>query len=194
MVVPRFMSQGFKPLLPDQFSHLSNADPNWRSMLSKADSTVPHTWRNWLSDAGSLTARLLDASNGNLKVRVLQQSLEVPKFSERRLLDIGDRRRAMVREVILYGENKPWVYARSILPLTTLRGRLRKLRRLSNKPLGELLFKDPTMRRKPVQVACFDYASGVNNSIWGRRSVFTLDDKPLLVAEVFLPDFNPYNY
>lgn len=193
MVVPRFMSQEFKPLLPDQFSYLSTADPNWRSMLSKADATVPHTWRDWLSDAGSLTARLLDASNGNLKVRVLQQSLEVPKFSERQLLGIGDRRRAMVREVILYGENKPWVYARSILPLTTLSGRLRKLRRLSNQPLGELLFKDPTMRREPVQVVCFDSASDINRSIWGRRSVFTLDNKPLLVAEVFLPDFNPYN-
>jgi chorismate--pyruvate lyase len=187
------MVREFKPLLPDQFSYLSTADPNWRSMLSKADSRVPHTWRDWLSDAGSLTARLLEASNGDLKVRVLQQSLDVPKFSERQLLGISDRRRAMVREVILYGENKPWVYARSILPLTTLSGRLRKLRRLSNQPLGELLFKDPTMRREPVQVVCFDSASGVNHSIWGRRSVFTLDNKPLLVAEVFLPDFNPYN-
>ena len=187
------MIREFKPLLPDEFFYLNTAEPNWRSMLSKADSRVPHNWRDWLSDTGSLTARLLELSQGDLKVRVLQQSLEVPAFSERQLLGIGDRKRALVREVILFGANQPWVYARSIVPLTTLTGRLRKLRRLTNQPLGELLFKDPTMRREPVQVACFEPASNINLPIWGRRSVFKLDNKPLLVAEVFLPDFNPYN-
>ena len=99
----------------------------------------------------------------------------MPAFSERQLLGIGDRQRALVREVILFGANQPWVYARSIVPLTTLTGRLRKLRRLTNQPLGELLFKDPTMRREPVQVACFEPASNINLPIWGRRSVFKLD-------------------
>jgi chorismate--pyruvate lyase len=117
----------------------------------------------------------------------------VPKFSERQLLALGDRRRALVREVILYGAGQPWVYARSVLPLTTLTGRLRKLRQLSNQPLGELLFKDPTMRREPVQFASFSAASNSDKAIWGRRSIFTLDNKPLLVAEVFLPDFNPHH-
>ncbi len=167
--------------------NLITLEPDWQSMLSKADSRVPTIWRDWLADAGSLTQRLIDASDGNLSVAVLKQSLEVPRLSERQLLGLGDRRRAMVREVVLYGNNQPWVFARSILPLTTLTGRLRKLRQLSNQPLGELLFKDPSMRREPVQFARFDSAS------WGRRSVFRLDNKPLLVAEVFLPDFNPYN-
>ena len=170
-------------------------------MLSKADCRVPNIWRDWLSDTGSLTARLLEASKGDLRVSLLQQHLEVPNFSERQLLGLGDRRRAMVREVLLYGAGQPWVFARSILPLTTLTGRLRTLRQLSNQPLGELLFKDPTMHRDSVQFANFDSSNKMlashtpktDKSIWGRRSVFWLDKKPLLVAEVFLPDFNPYN-
>ncbi|MDG1694171.1 MAG: chorismate lyase [Porticoccaceae bacterium] len=180
---------------------LSIIEPTWRSMLSKADPRVPNVWRDWLSDSGSLTERLLDLSRGDLKVRVLRQNLEVPRFSERQLLDLSDRRRAMVREVILYGSGKPWVFARSILPLPTLTGRLKKLRQLSDQPLGELLFNDPTMRREPVQYACFDSgnktlpssALSAGKENWGRRSVFKLDNKPLLVAEVFLTDFNPYN-
>ena len=187
------MAQEFKALLPQRMDYLRAIDPSWHSMLSKADARVPYIWRDWLADAGSLTARLLEASNGDLRVRVLQQRLEVPKFSERQLLALGNRRRALVREVILYGAGQPWVYARSVLPLTTLTGRLRKLRQLSNQPLGELLFKDPTMRRQPVQFASFAAASGGDKAIWGRRSVFTLDNKPLLVAEVFLPDFHPYH-
>jgi chorismate--pyruvate lyase len=160
-------------------------------MLSKADARAPTIWRDWLFDSGSLTARLLEASDGDLRVRVLRQRLEVPKFSERQRLSLGERRRALVREVVLYGGGQPWIYARSILPLTTLTGRLRKLRQLSNQPLGELLFNDPSMRREPVQFACFGSVSSGDVAIWGRRSVFTLDNKPLLVAEVFLPDFSP---
>ena len=107
----------------------------------------------------------------------------------------------MVREVVLYGNAQPWVFARSILPLSTLTGRLRKLRQLSNQPLGELLFKDPSMCREPVQYARFDAGNNLlpqstvsmDQVSWGRRSVFRLDNKPLLVAEVFLPDFNPHN-
>jgi chorismate-pyruvate lyase len=29
--------------------------------------------------------------------------------------------------------------------------------------------------------------------LWARRSVFLLENKPLLVAEIFLPTFKPYN-
>ena len=188
-------------MLPQRFYDLNATEPDWRSLLSKADSRVPTIWQDWLADSGSLTERLMDASDGNLLVNVLKQSLEVPRFSERQLLGLGDRRTAMVREVVLYGNAQPWVFARSILPLTTLTGRLRKLRQLSDQPLGELLFKDPNMRREPVQFARFDSsskllprtASGSDQSSWGRRSIFRLDNKPLLVAEVFLPDFDPYN-
>jgi len=170
-------------------------------MLSKTDYRLPLFWRDWLSDAGSLTERLLEASNGDLSVSVLNQGLDVPSLSERQVLGLSDRRRAMVREVVLYGAGQPWVFARSVLPLTTLTGRLRKLRQLDNQPLGALLFKDPTMRREPVQVACINTNGqalpsqiiSADQSFWGRRSVFRLDQKPLLVAEFFLPTFKPYN-
>lgn len=188
-------------MLPQRFHDLNATEPDWRSMLSKSDSRVPMIWRDWLADAGSLTERLMNASDGNLSVSVLKQGLEVPRFSERQLLGLNHRRTAMVREVVLYGNAQPWVFARSILPLTTLTGRLRKLRQLSDQPLGELLFKDPSMRREPVQFARFDSgnrllpqsASGSDQASWGRRSVFRLDNKPLLVAEVFLPGFDAYN-
>ena len=168
-------------------------------MLSDRDYQVPPCWCDWLADRGSLTARLLKLSGGDLFVKVINQGLAVPKRSEQRALNLSARRRALIREVILYGGGQPWVYARSVLPLATLTGRLRKLRRLDNQPLGALLFKDPNMRRDPVQVARLksdslpELVSNIENSVWGRRSVFRLDNKPLLVSEVFLPSFKPYN-
>lgn len=170
-------------------------------MLSISDQSVPQQWRGWLSDTGSLTRRLLDASDGNLSVQILRQELQRPRLSERQALGLPPRHLALIREVVLLGNGQPWVYARSIIPLTTLTGRLRKLRHLDNRPLGALLFQDPTMTREPVEIACHTLASvqlpeaiaDIRASMWGRRSVFRLDNKPLLVSEIFLPDFTPYN-
>jgi chorismate--pyruvate lyase len=107
---------------------------------------------------------------------------------------------ALVREVLLFGRGVPWVYARSGIPMQTLTGRLRKLRHLDNRPLGALLFSDPTMSREPLEWAKIPaYSSSSLTSklpvydqpIWGRRSVFRLSAKPLLVCEMFLPEFKP---
>jgi len=178
--------------------HLSS-EPAWRRMISVSDYTVPGQWWPWLSDTGSLTQRLIDACNGELTVQVLRQNLGVPRLSERRALGLPQRRQALIREVILLGGGIPWVYARSIIPLSTLTGRLRRLRQLDNRPLGALLFSEPSMCREPVEIACYTSAqmptalAAKQSTMWGRRSVFRLHNKPLLVSEIFLPDFKPYN-
>lgn len=177
---------------------VKHAEISWYSMLSQTDYRVPKLWRDWLFDAGSLTQRLLDASYGDLSVNVIKQKFQVPSLSERHVLGLPDRQQAMIREVLLCGVGQPWVFARSVLPLTTLSGRLRKLRQLGTQPLGALLFNDPTMTREPVEVACVNADNNRlpcstlcgDSCIWGRRSVFRLDNKPLLVAEFFLPSFN----
>ena len=116
-------------------------------------------------------------------------------------LNLPARTLVLVREVILYGGDAPWVYARSIIPLSTLTGRLRKLRNLDNRPLGALLFSERTMTRSPMEVACLTNDNSqlpkelriFDSPMWGRRSIFWLDKKPLLVSEIFLPSFRPYN-
>ncbi|MCK5090914.1 MAG: hypothetical protein KAR30_00150, partial [Gammaproteobacteria bacterium] len=65
-------------------------------------------------------------------------------------------------------------------------------------------FADNSMRRGELEIASivpgqrlFDLAtSGLKNKpdmIWGRRSVFYLSDKPLLVSEIFLPELTECN-
>ena len=147
---------------------------------------------SWLLDKGSLTQKLIEKSRNNFHVEVIQQSIQAITFSEKRALEISQRQWAVSREVILYGNDTPWVYARTIIPLSTLRGRLRQLYYLGNKPLGEALFNDPSMQRGPVEIAKFHYQQlpsmlNISKPTWGRRSIFRLSDKPLLVSEVFLP-------
>jgi len=172
----------------------------WRDLGMVAPNIVPSFWRDWLFDTGSLTRRLLDASRGQLQVEVLSQKLQLPSLSERQALSLPANRLALVREVLLIGCGEPWVFARSILPLTTVTGRLRRLRHLDNRPLGALLFNDPTMTREPLQWACIEPGdeplalplAPLQVQAWGRRSVFKLSAKPLLVCEIYLPSFKPY--
>lgn len=152
--------------------------------------------QDWLKDTGSLTARLVKLSKGNFRVEVLFQGFARIRLDERQLLGLPRPAAVLVREVVLYGNNQPWVFARSLLPLSSLTGRLRQLRKISSKPLGAFLFKQPDLIRSPLIVAKFTPADRIipkslqqEQPLWGRGSVFYVRGKPLLVSEVFLSDF-----
>ncbi|SFC14685.1 chorismate lyase [Microbulbifer thermotolerans] len=153
----------------------------------------------WLLHPGSLTAALRELADGDFHVRILKQHWQNPRMDERRELALRDRCRALVREVLLYGRGQPWVYARSVLPESSLRGRSRYLRNLDNRPLGELLFSEAGIRRGPIALnrlhrnpRCdLPELAGEGDSAWGRRSAFWLRGKPLLVTEAFLSAFRP---
>ncbi len=159
--------------------------------------SVPTELRPWLLDSGSLTERLRAASAGDLRVQVLDQRWARPRPDERRALHLPEARRALIREVLLIGCGKPWIYARSVLPAELLRGRYRFLARLGTRPLGALLFRDPGLRRSEIAIGHCPIPAlpGVEPTAirlaWVRRSRFFLAGNPLLVAEMFLPDFKP---
>jgi chorismate--pyruvate lyase len=113
---------------------------------------------------------------------------------------MGRQRYAWMREVRLLCNDDPWVFARTLIPLSSRQGRCQRLLHLGTRPLGEVLFNDPRSRRGEMEVARFRTEHVLHrraldgtgqerlDPVWGRRSVFHLDGKPLLVCEVFLPD------
>ena len=133
-------------------------------------------------------------------MRVLSQVRGTPCADEARLLGMPQGQRAIIRQVQLLCDGQPWIYARTVIPVTSLRGRLRRLAHLGTRPLGGMLFADPSMHRGTVQLARIRagqalYAAAMSRlqlspaEIWGRRSVFRIAGKPLLVSEIFLPGF-----
>jgi len=101
---------------------------------------------------------------------------------------------ALVRQVLLCCDEQPLVYARTVIPVTTIQGAQRRYANMGNRPLGAMLFADRTMRREAVEVSMLPAAheanqyTNSNDPIWGRRSVFRVSGKPLLVSEYFLPE------
>ena len=68
---------------------------------------------------------------------------------------------------------------------------------MGTRPLGDVIFQDPSLLRTEIEVAEFSEQHQLGSLInelglepqmlWGRRSVFSLSRAHFLVAEVFLP-------
>lgn len=153
----------------------------------------------WLLDPGSLTQRLRCACAGIFRVRVLDQGWARPSRDEAAALRLRQSVWAWTREVQLLCNEQPWVFARTVIPARTLKGRGRRLTALGTKPLGAVLFADPGVQRGPVEIARIVAGQSLHQRafagfaeppkvIWGRRSVFRIDRDPLLVLELFLPN------
>jgi chorismate--pyruvate lyase len=159
---------------------------------------IPQRYRSWLLERGSLTQRLIHASGGEFRVRLLRQGHQQTTAMERAALSLPQRSWPFLREVTLLCQDVPWVFARTVIPTDTLQGPARALTHLGCKPLGAVLFNHPNVRRGPISVYKLD-ASGISTElagqglIWGRQSVFYLFDKPLLVSEYFLHDCPMYD-
>lgn len=171
-------------------AHQHSPAPKWQTPDFRHQSLSP-ALKNWLYDPRSLTQKLLARSKGQFRVEVLDQRIQRVLPSEYRILSLPHRRWAVVREVLLYGKQQPWVYARTIIPLSTLKGPLRRLHYLGNRPLGAAIFADPSLRRQAFEIAHFrsEHLPPRQRKLkpsWGRRSVFVVKGKKLLVGETFL--------
>jgi len=172
--------------------------PRW-SPARRLRGALPPGLRDRLLDPSSLTRRLQLTCGLRFRVRVLAQRWGRPLVSERRALGMKRGGRVLIREVQLMCGDTAWVFARTVIPMRTLRGRERRLAKLGSRPLGAALFANPRLARGEVEIARLmpgdglylrAAARGARDGIWGRRSVFTLKGKPLLVSEFFLPPFN----
>ncbi len=156
----------------------------------------------WLIDKGSLTARLQQHFS---KFAVQPIAVEYDKLTqdEATLLHQPSYQIALIREVLLMGNNQPVVFAHSVLPRASLRGAWNALGRLGNQPLGAILFANPKVKRTTLSYikltpnhALYQHATrhlmpNVDTSkpryLWARRSIFSLSCANIMVTEVFLP-------
>lgn len=180
----------------------------WLDAHRHLTAKIPAPLRPWLLAEGSLTQLLIAASAGDFRVERVVQEWQRPTLSEARLLQIDPSQHALIREVILWGCGQPWVYARSVIPSRSLRGDLRRLRKLHNTSLGALLFRYPQLQRTPFELAALDTSmlptalrsdatlakadtrsSRSDTTLWARRSRFAIDNRSLIVGEIFLDGF-----
>lgn len=156
--------------------------------------------RSWLTDPGSLTARLQE--RGAFAVHLLRQGLDRPTADEIAVLGIPTRQRAHVREVALHCAGRPLVFAHTTLPRHPHGPLTGWLARLGTRSLGTLLFTHPGFTRGPLTCRRLDHrhplyaravtALGLDGhapaALWARRSCFFFSEQRVLVTEIFAPE------
>lgn len=162
----------------------------WRTPLCLA----PRPLHPWLTERGSLTAMLM-AHFPEISVKVLFQGWQKAHLDEAHEQEQGH---IACREVLLQSQHTPLVYAHSITSAAALRKGFHLFGRTGSRPLGALLFADPTIRRSHLSWCCIDQrhplwqkaqaaVGTLPQRLWARRSVFYAGHDQLLVTEVFLP-------
>ncbi len=173
-------------------------EPDWQPHLPFSPCGASKQLLDWLQDPTSLTARLKQTCSGEFRVVPVSQTRRRPQLNEAIALGVNPHELCFIREVHLLCDEEPWVFARTVIPVRTLSGPRRRLSRLGKKPLGAVLFADPSMQRSHIEIARICPGQAVFDSataplakkpaeIWGRRSAFFLGGMPLLVSEIFLP-------
>lgn len=161
---------------------LGDTDLRWQPAADVAwpDSNT----RQWLLHPGSLTHLLKLTSGGDFAVEVLAEG-------QRRLGNaslrgefgpVAPEHGFWSRKVLLKGMGQAWVQAHTLLPAHSQLSPLAEVMTLGSKPLGEFLFNHPRLARSHLHI------TQSNTGAWGRKSLFFLYRKPIMVAEFFLTE------
>lgn len=152
---------------------------------------------DWIQSQGSLTVRIKELGIA-FNVEVLNQCQQALALSQRERIETQDKL-GLVREVLLKQGECPLVYAQTIMPESTVTGTERMLSQLGNQSLGQVLFQSPQAVRGRIEYAQVLPDSELGTFIhsrlgqtmiepcYMRRSLFQLNNKPLMVYECFLP-------
>ena len=167
---------------------------------------APKQLQHWLTDTGSLTAKLINHSI-EFHVQRLHQKNESCWIDEFHQIGLHKPGKVHAREVLLRCDGQPAVYAHTILPMQSTKTQWPLFRTLGNKSLGSTLFGDPLVIRGPIRFARMQpnhpamqraYQLTKNECgpeeknqfcqhLFARRSLFYRRGGVMLVTELFLP-------
>ena len=135
---------------------------------------------SWLIEPGSITSRIKSFSD--FKLELLRDGPGEVDAADDDLI-ISNYKENNIREVLLYSDEEPLIYAKSIIPLETIRLGLGVLGNLKENPLGDILFSNPEIKKEYMLFSKFE----LNKKIfYGRKGIYTVRGFPFSVCEIFL--------
>lgn len=147
------------------------------SIESKVDASI----LSWLSESGPITNRI--KLSQEFELELLNDEIdEISKEEGLFLNSVSETFR--VRRVILLGNNTPVVYAKSVIPSSTIENGLSSLGKIGNAPLGDILFTPGVFTK--LEMVCASFLSKEKNVYWGRKIKYSVNSEPISVMEVFL--------
>jgi chorismate--pyruvate lyase len=135
---------------------------------------------SWLNESGSITSRIKSFSD--FKLKLLRDGPGEVDSADDDLI-ISNYKENNIREVLLYSDEEPLIYAKSIIPLETIRLGLGVLGNLKENPLGDILFSNPEIKKEYMLFSKFESNKKI---FYGRKGIYTIKGFPFSVCEIFL--------
>lgn len=159
----------------------------------------PPELRHWLIDRTSLTFKL-SARCERFRVLRLRQQQAYCLHDEAAAVGLPRRQCVREREVLLHCDERPMVFAHTVVPMNATATDWPFFSRLGERSLGTTLFGDPRVNRGQLQYARLQPGHPLmdrihaavgglrhDRALYARRCLFKRNNGVLLVTEVFLP-------
>jgi len=157
-----------------------NQITSWKKYENINDDVRNEFVKSWLLELGPITKRISEKKNFSLEL--LQDDVGEVEIQDQRFID-SLAKEFKVREVLLYGDKIPLVFARTIIPLLTIEKGLAELGELGTRPLGDILFEKKIFKKEESAYASFGLQQDI---FWGRKIKYSVNGQPFSVMEVFL--------
>jgi chorismate--pyruvate lyase len=171
----------------------------WSKDIKELGMQTSDPMYNWLVKVSSITKSVKQLCE-EFHVDLMSQDLGKAYSDEQQLLNINETD-SLIRQVHLNGDGVAWSYGRVIVPHDTYQHFKTEFDTLGNRSIGEvLLHSNPSTIREPLEYARVTKGSNLFNlavagleepveqDLWARRSIFSIDGYKLLVVEVYLPE------
>jgi len=172
-----------------------NSEPEWGLTGSFPILESSMNITDWLSEPGSLTQRIKQTFSGEFAVLLQEQGQSKVFSRDSSQLGLEQTDEAFVREVLLTVSGQIMVFARTTVP-NSAQNALESLTNLGSKPLGEVIFSYPDLKRPDLHFGKIPRSSlsanaaqllGQERYLWARRNTYKIAGQVFLVSEFFLP-------
>jgi len=185
-----------KSAAPDMKSNVLQF-PRWLN-AKEAKALMPEKAWELIGHTGSLTEHLRQVTQHQIQHHLLCANWNHATAAERQALSLDETERTWVRRIEWRFQNALWVHARAVFPESTIQVTEATISGLGVQSLGEVIFKDPGLRRSPFTFSMLSKDSTLysvtptiidsSDSVWARQSILYYKDHPLLITEIFVPE------
>ena len=177
-------------------SKMNDSVFDYLKVLSHAQWQSPEQFRftndnvlQWLTEQGSLSHKLSTHCD-HFAVEVVRNEASTPQCMSHEEVELLDHEACWLREVVLSGDDVPWVIGRTLMSLDAMDRSQYDISQQGTVPIGVTVFSSSDTKRDALQVAMISTPQG---DLFARRSRLWVLGHPILVAELFLPDSPVYN-
>ncbi len=159
----------------------------------------------WLTHQGSITNKLKLLTH-DVRIEVLENTWETADNWDQKNLSLTSSSEVLHRNIVMWAEDTPCWYARTILPETAYQSEQALFDRLKHQALGELIHNHPDIKRTKIHpytitpdMPEFEFLKAAlqqntpETNLWGRISTFTIRNQfDFYLLEIFLPGVLKY--